>query len=224
MVVTALEPEMNFSSTGEPFRYVGGRVCLDFIDTVSGRLPNPRSGRRDYVDQVEIERLVDFGDLLSWARGANLLTKAELADLEVEASKAPASATRVLNRARGLREAMYRVFKAAIEGWHPEPADMEILNRELGMARSQERLIRTSEGFGWSWSGSNEAGLDRVLYPILRSAAELLTSDELDRVAQCGGEDCHWLFLDTSRNRSRRWCMMAECGNRAKVRRFRERQ
>jgi len=215
---------MNLSSTGVPFRYLGGRVCLDFIDTVSGRLPNPRSGRRDYIDRIEIERLADFGDLLSWARGADLLSKAELAELESEAGKAPASATRVLNRARGLREAMYRVFKAAIEGWSPEVADLDVLNRELATVRSRERLVRSGEGFAWSWSGSEEAGLDRVLYPILRSAAELLTGEELDRVAQCGGEDCHWLFLDTSRNRSRRWCDMAECGNRAKVRRFRERQ
>jgi len=215
---------MNLSSTGVPFRYLGGRVCLDFIDTVSGRLPNPRSGRRDYIDRIEIERLADFGDLLSWARGAGLLSKAELAELESEAGKAPASATRVLNRARGLREAMYRVFKAAIEGWSPEVADLDVLNRELATVRSRERLVRSGEGFAWSWSGSEEAGLDRVLYPILRSAAELLTGEELDRVAQCGGEDCHWLFLDTSRNRSRRWCDMAECGNRAKVRRFRERQ
>ena len=215
---------MNLSSTGVHFRYVGERVCLDFIDTVSGRLPNPRSGRRDYIDRIETERLADFGDLLSWARGADLLSKAELAELESEAGKAPASATRVLNRARLLREAMYRVFKAAIEEWSPEASDLDVLNRELATVRSQERLVRSGERFAWSWSGSQAAGLDRVLYPILRSAAELLTGDDLDRVAQCGGEDCHWLFLDTSRNRSRRWCDMAECGNRAKVRRFRERQ
>lgn len=215
---------MNMSSTGVPFRYVGGRVCLNFIDTVSGRLPNPAAGRRDYLDLIEIDRLVEFNDLLAWARGADLLSKAELAELESEAAKVPASATRVLNRARGLREAMYRVFKAAIEEWLPEAADLEVLNRELATVRSRERLVPGGKGFIWSWSGSEETGLDRVLYPILHSAAELLTSNDLTRVAQCDGENCHWLFLDTSRNKSRRWCDMADCGNRAKVRRFRERQ
>lgn len=214
---------MTLSSTGVPFRYIGGRPCLDFIDTVSGRLPNPRAGRRDYVDLIEIERLVEFSDLLIWAKDAGLFGKSELAALEAEAGKAPAAATRVLNRARALREAMYRVFKSAIEGWPADTDDLGLLNRELGIVRSQERLVSSGKGFAWSWDAADEAGLDRVLYPILRSAAELLTSADLDRVAQCGGEDCHWLFLDASRNRSRRWCQMAECGNRAKVRRFRAR-
>jgi predicted RNA-binding Zn ribbon-like protein len=57
---------------------------------------------------------------------------------------------------------------------------------------------------------------------VARSAAELLQSEELGRVRRCDGEDCRWLFLDTSRSRNRRWCDMADCGNTAKVRRYRQ--
>jgi predicted RNA-binding Zn ribbon-like protein len=63
-----------------------------------------------------------------------------------------------------------------------------------------------------------------MLAPIVKSAADLLLSDMLDRVKQCEGDPCGWLFLDTSRNRSRRWCSMEDCGNRAKARRFYQRK
>jgi predicted RNA-binding Zn ribbon-like protein len=208
---------------GTTFKFVAGETCLDFINTVSGRLPNPR-GKRDYLDLVEIERLTSYADLVVWARAANLLNRSEVTALERQAEAAPAQASRAVGRARTLREAMYRVFRSVIEGWSPEPADLEILNRELATARSHEQLVGTPEGFTWSWIEDDAERLTRILWPVLRSAADLLTSERLARVAQCGGEDCHWLFLDTSRNRSRRWCDMAECGNRAKVRRFRSRQ
>lgn len=213
---------MGLTEPAPAFKFVAGKLCLDFLNTVSGRLPNPRAGKRDYVDLIETERLVGFADLALWARDSEVLTAKEAADLGADAGDAPAAASRVLVRALLLREAMYRIFKAAVERWVPGPADLKVLNRELSLARSHEQIAVIAGGFDWVWSREG-AGLDRVLWPVVRSAVDLLTSPELDRVAQCGGEDCHWLFLDTSRNRSRRWCAMAECGNRAKVRRFRER-
>ena len=76
--------------------------------------------------------------------------------------------------------------------------------------------------FRWSWA--EEEALDCMLWPVVRSAAELLNSDLLSRVRVCPADDCAWLFLDQSRNRSRRWCDMSTCGNRSKARRFREAQ
>jgi len=213
---------MTVDDPGAAFKFVGGRLCLDFINTVSGRGSNPGAGDRDYADIIEKERLVTFTDLTRWGRAAKVLTSAEAAALWRAALAAPAKAAQAVNRARVLREAMYRLFKTAVEGWRPDAADLEVLNRELQQARAHERLAPEARGFGWSWHAVGPA-LDRVLWPAARSAAELLTSDELQRVNQCGGEDCRWLFFDTSRNRSRRWCDMAECGNRAKVRRFRRR-
>ncbi len=81
----------------------------------------------------------------------------------------------------------------------------------------------TSAGYAWTWADDPNA-LDRMLWPLVRSAAELLVTGDLSRVRVCGGERCGWLFVDTSKNRSRRWCDMQDCGNVAKVRRFRTRQ
>ena len=78
------------------------------------------------------------------------------------------------------------------------------------------------EGLRWEWRGA-AARLESPLWPVARAAAALLTSPELARLRQCGGDDCGWLFLDGSRNHSRQWCTMEDCGNLSKVRRFRER-
>ena len=85
------------------------------------------------------------------------------------------------------------------------------------VSRTHARIVSTKEGFKWDWS--EELALDRMLWFIARSAADLLTSGNLDRVRQCGDEECGWLFIDTTKNRSRRWCDMTDCGNRAKARR-----
>lgn len=209
--------------TRAAFKFVGGALCLDFINTVSGRLSKPGTHGHDYADMIEVERLVDFPALTRWGQAAAVLSPGEAGELNRTATASPAVAKSVLKRGRALREALYRVFKAAVEGWTPRAIDLAVVNRELAHARRHERLEPRSEGSRliWAWSTEGPA-LDRMLWPVVRSASDLLTSDRLGRVSQCGGEDCHWLFLDTSRNQSRRWCDMAECGNRAKVRRFRE--
>lgn len=201
-------------------RRVGGRLCLDFVNTVRGRISRPASHpAKDYADEVVGERLVSYDALLRWAALAGVVTTREATSLSRSASAAPARASAVLKRARIVRDAMYRVFKAAREGWAPRPEDLAALNRELQIARSHERLV-VSPRPGWAWDRT--IGLDRMLWPVVRSAAELLTSADLDRVGQCPGDECGWLFLDTSRSRRRQWCHMAECGNVAKVRRFRQ--
>lgn len=212
---------MAIDDPGAPFKYVGGHLSLDFINTVSGRLPNP-STRRDYVDAIEKERLVDFADLTRWGRGAGILSPTDADTLARAARAAPAKAAQVVARARRLRDALYRVFVALHHRWTPEPPDLAVLNRELERARAHERLTADGRRIGWEWN-TGSADLERILWPAVRAAADLLTSAQVARVRRCSGDDCHWLFLDTSRNRSRRWCDMAECGNRAKVRRFRRR-
>lgn len=206
---------------GAAFKTIGGELCLDFVNTVSGRVSGSRAGARDWLDQVERERLVGYDDLVRWARTVELVDSGEAAALGRAAHAAAAHAGQVVARARVLREAVYRIFRAAVQRWEPAPADLEVLNRELSRARAHEGLVADGRRVAYGWKSDGE--LDRLLWPVARSAAELLTGDRLDRVSQCGGADCHWLFLDTSKNRSRRWCDMADCGNLAKVRRFRER-
>lgn len=184
---------------------VGGRLCLDFTNTV---------GHRGEV--IERDRLREYEDLLLWGEKAGVLADGEREEL-LRTAALTGNADAVFRRAIDLREALYRVFLAVAEGEEAVPADLEILNRELARAMARARVVATPEGFAWGWDDAPEP--DRVLWPVVRSAADLLVSPELQRVGKCAGERCAWLFLDTSKNRSRRWCVMKDCGNREKVRR-----
>jgi predicted RNA-binding Zn ribbon-like protein len=109
-------------------------------------------------------------------------------------------------------------------GQMPLPADLATLNGLLSRILPHLQLIPSGEGFTWGWARS-KTDLEQVFWPVVYAAAELLTSEKLARLGQCAGQDCGWLFLDTSRNHSRRWCEMQHCGNRVKARRhYRRRQ
>ena len=99
-----------------------------------------------------------------------------------------------------------------------DSADLERLNRAVSRILAQTRIVPAANGFTWAWNESEEA-LDQVLWPVVRSTIDLLTSADLGRVRECASEHCGWLFLDSSKNRSRRWCSMEACGNRTKARR-----
>ncbi len=207
----------------EGLKLVGGRLCLDFVNTVSGRPParRPLAARR--AEAIGRERLVGYADLVRWSRRSGALARGEAEELLGRARRRPAEARTVLRRAVGLREAIYRILIAVIKGWEGPAGDLGLLNRELAAARAREHVVAGGKGFTWDWARP-VPGLDRMLWPVARSAAELLTSPDLVFTRECQGEDCGWLFLDTSRNRTRRWCDMADCGNLAKVRRFRRRR
>jgi predicted RNA-binding Zn ribbon-like protein len=153
-----------------------------------------------------------------------LITDREARGLSGEATKHPKKAVAVLKRAVALRETLFCLFSAAADGRQAEASDIDALNGSLSGALSRLRLRPTKEGYQWEWEGSNggEVDLERVLWPVVRAAGELLTSEKLTLVRRCPGEGCAWLFLDTSRNKSRRWCSMEVCGNRSKARRHYE--
>jgi predicted RNA-binding Zn ribbon-like protein len=153
---------------------------------------------------------------------AEILTQGQGEQLRQEAAARPADAEAVLRRAIHLREAIYRAFSAISHGLRPEESDLAVLNTELAGLLAKSRLGWRGDGLDWQWAGGARA-LDRMLLAVVRDAADLLTSGQLDRVGQCADPRCGWLFLDTSRNRSRRWCSMAYCGNRAKAKRHYQR-
>jgi predicted RNA-binding Zn ribbon-like protein len=193
------------------FELRGGDPSLDFVNTVGWRLTDrPREYLRSYED------------LLEWAREAGLLTQGERESLSREAMLDPEGARETLSRALVLREAIHRAISAAIAGEPQDESDLSALNGELSIALSHLRVVPSggAYGWGWEWSGDDgEAKLDGPLWPVAQSAAELLTSPKLGRVKLCAGEGCGWVFLDESRNRSRRWCDSRDCGNRERVRR-----
>ena len=191
------------------FDLSGGALCLDLANTWSDR------GRPD------TEQLRGYADLLAFAQQTGQLAGGEAARLQQRAERQPRAAAAALARCRELREALYRIFSAAAARRAPPAADLERLNAALPEALSRLRIERRGARFAWAWHAPDAPPepLGAPLWPALRSAAELLTSDEWRRVRECAGSDCTWLFLDRSRNRSRRWCAMQTCGNRAKARR-----
>lgn len=200
---------------------VGGRLCLNFVNTVGGRRLDS-SKKRAFTVTVLGEKLNDYSDLAQWSRHAGILAETEAQQLIREGNRRADEAVEVLSRAIRLRESLFRLFKSIIAGEQPKSSDLEVLNDELSRARSREKLVSSKEAFTWEWIDSKNE-LDRLLWPVARSAAELLTAGDLSRLRECGGDNCGWLFEDTSRNRSRQWCVMQSCGNLAKVRRFRSR-
>ena len=193
-----------------PHSLVGGRLCLDFCNTVTDRAGTP------------VERLHDYADLVGWAWRAGVLNAEEASRLRRSAARNATAALAVLRRAVGLRDGMHGIFSALATGRVPRPPDLELLNAELASALSRSQVVSTDGGFAWVWSEGGRA-LDCMLWPIARSAADLLTGGELLSIRECRGEACGRLFLDTSRNRTRVWCDMKVCGNRAKARRHHER-
>ena len=182
-------------------------LCLDFVNTLENRL---KEDIQEYLNS--------YADLIAWSQQAGLLTEAGAQRLLAEAKGNPEEAAAVLLRARDLREVMYRLFLAIAEGTHPVETDLDALNAALARVMGHARIVPHEGGFIWDWeAGADE--LERPLWPIIRSAADLLTGPELHDVRVCAAEDCGWLFLDISKNHTRRWCSMKSCGNRAKARR-----
>jgi predicted RNA-binding Zn ribbon-like protein len=191
------------------FKFRGGVPCLDFVNTLAWRLTDR-----------PVEYLASYEDLLAWGRQAGLLAPEEETEVLCGwAATHPEEARATLSRAVALREAVHLVFSAAIAGEPQDEGALSTLNRELSEALSRLRVAPAAgEAYVWTWEDSGELPLERPLWPVARSAAELLTSAKLGRVKVCGGEGCGWMFLDESRNASRKWCESRDCGNRERVR------
>ncbi|HKY50725.1 MAG TPA: ABATE domain-containing protein [Candidatus Limnocylindria bacterium] len=199
----------NIPPADHPHEFVGGALALDFTNTLGG---THRAPSHDHLQRYD--DLVEFG-LMSGS-----LCAAEAYRLRSDAKRHPIRARDVLQRAITLREGLWRIFEAMATGRSASPDDVTLINREIAPALGNARLVGDGGDFRWGWT--DESSLERPLWPIARSAAELLTSAEAQtQVRECASETCEWLFLDRTRNHSRRWCDMNDCGARAKMRRFR---
>lgn len=187
--------------------FIGERLCLDFANTVSWHnSDNPK------------ERLINYGKLVEWSRYADILSSPQQKRLLEKAYHHPDQAAKVLEEAIELREAIFRLFRSIAAGLETNPLDRAILNTYLTKAYSLAEIVPKESKYALSFQ-KGEHELDYMLWPIMQSAIDLLLSEKLDRIKQCEGEPCGWLFFDSSRNKSRRWCSMADCGNREKARR-----
>jgi predicted RNA-binding Zn ribbon-like protein len=165
-----------------------------------------------------VEKLRSYEHLVRFCRQAGLLTAGEAGRL----CGLPASAQeRGLRAATELRELLARIFYRAVEGRSPRPDDVAVVE-EWAAACARHRELRWKDGqMRWAWKGLDE-NADAPALLLAQQALDLLMSGENERLHRCASGTCRWLFLDTSKNGTRRWCDMKTCGNRAKARRFAE--
>jgi len=187
-------------------------LCLQFSDTVEYR----NNKERD-------EHLVSFESLVAWSVEKGAIGRQEATKLS-HAAKVRHVDSSTFKRALELREAIYRIFSAVAHGKMPLDPDLMALNGVLADASVTHHVTRKGDRFEWEWDVDNTPQ-SLLLWPIAKSAADLLTSEELNRVRECANEEegCGWVFMDTTKSRTKRYCSADGCGNRAKVRAWYER-
>jgi predicted RNA-binding Zn ribbon-like protein len=208
------------------FDLCGGHPALDFVNSLDNRF------REDGPNEM----LVSYGDLLRFLEESGLLDGQRIRFLNKTVTSQ--AGERTLHAARVLREATAAALYASVAAAPAPPADIRVLekyfldasrHRELRWepadrgARGQNPALHAQPGLVWRW-GRFETEPDLPVWVLSRAVSEILLSDQIARVRTCAVDTCRWLFLDTSKNHTRRWCNMKVCGNRMKARRFQARR
>lgn len=180
-------------------------LAIDFSNALAWRGSNPQ------------ESLRDLDSLFAWLAAANVLSTRAAAPLRRWFADHPQSGAGAFVEAIEIREAIYAILHALALGNDPAPSDLSRLNLALASAPARTRLDRGGDAIGWKIEiGPNALAM---LAPIIWSAADIIAGADRARVRECANHRCLWLFLDQSKNGTRRWCSMQACGNRAKAQR-----
>ena len=183
-------------------QFFGGRVCLDFANTMDWR-----------TSDAPQELIPDYAALLSWSKARRTLAAAAIAKLHMRGAQKAAAAVAVMQQAYALRSEIWKAAEALRRGDH---ARLEALNRSLAAVPAQPGLMRDGAGYVHDLPGET---LAEVLWPVLWSLTALLASDDAGRLGCCQAQGCGWFFVDESPNHSRLWCSSEVCGNRERARR-----
>jgi predicted RNA-binding Zn ribbon-like protein len=194
------------------FDRCGGHPALDFVNSLHNRF-----GGRAIVEGLE-----SYSDLLRFTRETELLDSVQAA--QVLRAATPEAAVRALRVGRALREALAEALYAVVDERPPPAAGLEMLERYFHVADRHRELRWQPDSVGraalaWSWR-LNERQAELPVWAIAHAARDLMLSPDMKRLRACEVDTCRWLFLDTSRNHTRRWCKMKVCGNRMKARRY----
>ncbi len=206
-------PRETPSPSSGRYSFLGGDPSVDFVNTVE-----------DWLSEVPVDKLKSYGDLLDWSQQAGIVGSELVSSLWKAASECEQDSERVLRRARSFRQRLYRILAAVAAGDPPDAKDLDAITALARKAAAHSRLERGNGGFAWVLDEAKGCELDWPLWELARNVVALLTSESLKHVRQCADDTCGWLFIDRSRNHSRRWCDMSSCGNRAKARRNYARQ
>src|SRR4051812_38334013 len=192
--------------SAETFKCPAGELALDYCNTGQG-----------IRGQRGIEWFGSFAELLSWLEAASAVSRKQATALRTHAEQSPKEAEKVFARALAVREAIARVLIAKTAEQKPLDDDLRLIEREYAHTAPCGRLVPSDDGFRWTVD-SDAGELDAAMRPLLESAVSLMTSERIKRVRRCGNTTCYWLFVDQTKNCSRRWCEMKSCGNLMKVR------
>ena len=194
----------------EEFQLVAGHLALDFANTLDNR----------YAPGRLLELLPTYECFLAFAKQAGVITGLQGRELLAETSEREAK--RALNQVIDLRETLYFLFQSVARGRPPDKSSLQTFNRFLADTRIPDVIVWRKPDLIRGCRDLTEKP-DGPLWPVIDAAADLLTSPDHRYVRECGEGTCRWLFLDRSKNHSRRWCNMQICGNRSKARRFQAR-
>jgi len=199
------------SEPGYVWDFCGGHLAVDFTNTVGDR----GAAAEDHFNT--------YGDVVSWAEARGVVGRGVARRLRAAAERRPRDAREALAAIVALRESLYTVITAAAAGRSAPAGDLARVNAQVALACTRAHLASRRGRFALAFDAPDDDSLAQpITMPVVRAAVDLLTTDVLERVRVCADDSCAWLFVDTTRNRTRRWCDMKVCGNRNKVRRFRE--
>jgi predicted RNA-binding Zn ribbon-like protein len=188
--------------------FTGGHPALDFVNTVGGYIDEPAKPEDEFLHSYE--------DLLDFGLKTETISERLAARLGRLARERPDEADAALAAAFSTRSLLESAFRPLTEGKDPPPGALDALGDFGAMALARGQLVSVDGGFEWSWEHSKD--LEAPLWPVAHAALELMTDGPLERLKNCGR--CRWLFLDTTKNRSRRWCSMDACGTDVKIERY----
>jgi predicted RNA-binding Zn ribbon-like protein len=189
----------------------GGRPCLDFANTEAYR----GTGH-------EADLLHSYEMLVAWSLGAGALLPSEAGPLLLAAAAAPDAAEAQLERVRELRRAIHVVMRSVALRTEPPVAALATLNAFLAESQAHGQIVRSNGDFEVRFRPEDDMALP--IWRLTDSAARLLLSPDHANVRECPGHECGWLFFDSTKNHSRRWCDSADCGNKARVRAYSNRK
>jgi predicted RNA-binding Zn ribbon-like protein len=183
---------------------------IDFANTVAYRGSKPE------------DSLHNLADLFTWLRTAKALPEPLVATLPRLIASAQIDETLLFNEIISLRETGYRLLNAVAAPSAMPSGDLQRLNHAMAEAPARVSLAHSDSLLGWRIETQPTAA--GILAPVLWSTADLLAGPDSARLRACANPQCLWLFLDDSKNGTRRWCSMQACGNRAKAHRHYQRQ
>jgi predicted RNA-binding Zn ribbon-like protein len=204
---------------------IGERLCLDFVNTIEPR-GNPYLSEQQRASQQEY--LSSYSDFLAWGVLARIVTEEEACQLQEQAQRQGPQADETLKEIIVLRERLYTMFWNLATSQAVQEQELAWLHRVYLDVLSHARLIKVEGHYIWQWNVEKEH-LVSPTWPIVQSALELFTTEDISRIRACPGPSdaplaCAWLFYDESKNRSRHWCSMDDCGSKDKARRLTERR